>query len=146
MTARSKSYSVVAFSLPEEYFPDDDDTCVTAGTHIAEELGGHLEKHGHIVPEWVKGGCREDAWVYLESQRNGVRYFYEFLFFTRSGDTQSMAVRYGVRVSFWRRLFRGEPELAADDPIHEVLRTYGVQHEKFELLTASQFNAEYLQR
>ncbi len=143
MNATSDSYGVVAFSLPEQFFPDGDDACTTAGTYVAKDLGIHLEKHGHAIPEWVKGGCREDAWVYLESQRNNATYHYDILFFPRSSDAQSMAVRYGIRVGFWRRIFGAELQLKADDPIHELLRSYAAKHEKVEILTAREFNSRY---
>lgn len=143
MKTTSDSFAVVAFSLPGQHFPEDDDVCATAGSYIAKELGTYLEKNRHTIPDWVKGGCREDTWIYLESQRNDVTYFYDILFFPRSRDTQSMAVRYGVKVNFLRRIFRGGPQLSSDDPIHEVLRSFGAQYDRFEVLTGREFDARY---
>jgi hypothetical protein len=136
MKSYSDSYAVLAFSLPEEHFPDDDDICRTAGKHIASELGPYLEKCGHSIPDWVKGGCEEDAWVHFESERRDVRYEFTIQFFPRGRrDTRSMAVCYGVRVGFWQRLFHGYPVLATDDPIHEHMRTFGATQEGAELMT-----------
>jgi hypothetical protein len=143
MNVTADSHAAVAFSLPEQYFPDGDDVCATAGTYVAKELEIHLEKHGHSIPEWVKGGCQEDAWVYLESRRDDVIYYYGIMFFPRSSDAQSMAVRYGIKVGFWRRIFGAESQLSANDPIHELLRSYAAKHEKVEILTAREFDSRY---
>jgi len=142
LTAEAKPCALV-FSLASKYFSDDDDICTTAGTHIAEQLGTHLQEHGHNIPEWIQGGCKEDWGVYLESQKDDVRYQYQIMFFPRDDDTQSMAVVYGIKVGLWRRLFRGQPEISIDDPLNKVLREFGIGFERVELLTQKQFDEQY---
>ena len=137
----SEPLAVLAFSMPEECFPEGDEACITAGLHIARELGAHLQSHGHVIPEWVQGGCREDCWVYLASEIGGTPYRYDILFFPRSDN--SIAVRYGRRVGFWHRVFRGRPDLDTDDPIHEIMRAFGEQYENAELMTEKQFDSQY---
>lgn len=136
-------YAVLAINLPEAYFPDGDDSCRLAGTYIAMELGTHLQKHGHTIPPWVKGGCQEDAWVYLESEHLGVRYAYTIVFFPRGDDLRSMAIQYGVTVGWLKRLIGKQPKMPADDPIHDVLREFGARFEDSEFLTESEFASRY---
>jgi hypothetical protein len=140
-------YSVLALTLPAEFFPDEDDIARKAGVHVATRLGNHLAERGHSIPDWVRGGCEEDACVYLESEREGVRYDYVIVFFGREAgrgsDCRWMAVQYGTRVGLWARLWSRQPQLRVDDPIHEVLREFGATHERFELLTQSEFRKEY---
>lgn len=140
-------YSVLALTLPEECFPDGDDIARKAGLHIAARLGDHLAKHGHSIPDWVRRGCEEDAWVYLESERERVRYDYVIVFFPREtgaeDDGRWMAVQYGIRRGLWAALWSGRPKLRADDPVHEMLRQFGAARERFELLTESAFRKEY---
>lgn len=144
MSNKPDSYAAIAFSLPVEFFPEDDDIARTAGLHIAKELGSFLENNGHTIPEWVRGGCEEDAWVYFESQRGDVGYSYDILFFPRSkNDTESMAVRYGLRVGLLRGLLGRYPPLPPDDPVHEEMKRFGVRFDGFEFLTGSEFDARY---
>jgi hypothetical protein len=136
-------YAVLALSLPEAYFLDGDASCRLAGTYIALELGTHLEKHGHKIPPWVRGGCQEDAWVYLESECMGVRYSYTIVSFPRGDNLRSMAVQYDVAVGWLKRLFGATPTISADDPIHALLREFGARYENSELLTRSEFRSQY---
>jgi hypothetical protein len=138
----TKSYAVLALTLAPEFFPEGDDICKFAGTHLAHELGEHLEKNGHKIPSWVRGGCQEDWGVYFESERQDVRYQYMIMFFPR-GDVHGMAIQYDIRVGWFRRLFRGQPSIPMDDPIHEVLREFGTQYKDSELLTRPRFDALY---
>lgn len=134
-------YAVLLVRLPAEFFSDSDHLCLTAGTHIAQELGSHLEKHGHTIPVWVRGGCEEDWGVYLESEEADSRYQYAVGFFPDSNDSRTMAVHYERKVGFWRRLLRGCPPLEIHDPIHDAMRSFGTRYEFSELLTEEQFES-----
>ena len=46
---------------------------------------------------------------------------------------------WGIGIDYFAAL----PRLSATDPIHDELKAYGGQHEKLELLTASQFDAHW---
>jgi hypothetical protein len=142
-TMTTEPHAVLALTLPDQYFGDDDAYCLAAGTHIAKTLGQHLEAHGHVIPDWVRGGCKEDAWVHFESESNGVRYEYAIVFFPREDHSSWMAIQYGLRMPFWKRLFGRKPKLTAKDPIHRVLAAFGQTHERSELLTEKQFAVEY---
>lgn len=143
MKAADDSLAIVAFSLPSELFPEGDESCATAGSYIARELGQLLSTHGHSIPAWAEGGCREDGWVHLESERAGIVYGYDILFFPRPEDTQSMAIRYGPRAGFWQRLFRGDPPLMSDDPLREVMKHFASRFTRPEVLTGDEFDAQY---
>ena len=134
-------YAVLIVRLPSEYFLVDDELCHATGTHIAQELETHLEKHGHTIPDWVKGGCEEDWGVYLESEKGDSRYQYAIGFFPDSDDGRTMAVHYERKVGFWRKLLRGCPPLEIHDPIHDAMRSFGARYELSELLTQEQFDS-----
>lgn len=54
-----------------------------------------------------------------------------------------MAIQYGIHVGLLRRTFRGISKLAADDPLHELLRAFGRRFQNSELLTEAEFVARY---
>ena len=137
----TEPYAVLAVDLDPQHFPDGDDICLTAGSYLARELGASLKQHGHDIPDWIQGGCEEDFGVVLESHRGDVCYNYTIVFFPESGRDYRMAIQYGIHVGVLRRMFRGVPKLAADDPLHDLLRAFGGQFQNSELLTSSQFEA-----
>ena len=59
----------VVVSVPLEDFPDEDDIRLTAGKSLCGRLERHLVRSGHVVDEWVAGGCEEDTGVYFASRR-----------------------------------------------------------------------------
>lgn len=138
-------FAALLLSLPQEYFPDDDDIRVKATEHVCRQLEAHLLANGHCIPDWVRGGCQEDWGVCLRSQRGEVHYDYQIKFYPRGNDTRSLAIMYGTNVGFWRRIFHCQPQLGADDPLHQVIWEFGAKHERPQLLTQAQVNADRAQ-
>lgn len=132
----------VAFCLPDDYFPDDDDICVTAGKHIAEELDKHLTALGHTVPGWARGGCAEDWGVIMESCRGKLIYRYAIQFLGRGNDNHSMVVMYYIKVPLIQRLLRSETSLAPNDPVHEEMRVFASKFSNPEVLTQKELDLE----
>ena len=135
--------AVLVVSLPEDKFPDGDETCRAACMHLAGELSNFLEQQGHMIPSWARGGCPEDCWVYVESECRGTRYRFAIMYFPRQGDDCSMAIQYGLRVGWWKWLFRIKPRLEANDPIHDLLRAFGERYTGCEMLTQPEFDRLY---
>jgi hypothetical protein len=124
--------AVLAVPLPAEYFPDGDDICRAAGTHLARELGAYLERAGHTIPDWARGGCLEDAWVHLESERRGGRYEFAIVYFPR-GRGDWMAIQGSADP--------GGADRAAG--LRELLRGFGAAYPGSEVLTQPEFEAQY---
>ncbi len=142
MYAGKGPFAALVVALPEECFPDQDDICSKATTYLSGRLEAHLTKHGHSIPRWIQGGCAEDWGAYLESVKGETRYRYSIMFFPRGRDTRSIAVMYEKKVGFWHSVFRGRPQLAADDPLHRVLWDFGADHERPQMLTQAQMDAD----
>jgi hypothetical protein len=136
-------FCVLAVDVDPDHFPNGDDACLTAGLFLARRLSAYLEQHGHEIPPEVAGGVADDAWITLRSQRDDVEYRFTIVFFPESGRDYRMAIQYGVHVGFWRRLFRGTPQLAADDPLHALLQDFGARFPASELLTDAEFAKRY---
>jgi hypothetical protein len=136
-------FAALVVSLPEQHFSDDDDICAGATTDLAVHLEAHLVEKGHSIPDWIQGGCAEDWGTYLRSRKGEVRYDYQIMFFPRGSDARSIAIMYGVRVGFWRRLFGRQPRLEASDPLHQVLWEFGAKYERPQLVTQAQIDAEH---
>jgi hypothetical protein len=125
--------AVLALTLTPEYFPDGDDICRVAGMHLARELEAYLEREGHTIPAWVRGGGPEDAWVYLESERQGIRYRFTIVFFPRPGGADWMAIQ-------------GEaaPDRAGRQTgLRELLQRFGREYKGSEVLSFAEFDAQY---
>lgn len=60
----AESFVALIVSVPDEHFPEDDDICLTAGNFVCSKLETHLIRHGHSIPDWIRGGCNEDWGVY----------------------------------------------------------------------------------
>ncbi len=136
------NFAALTLRLSPEFFPDGDDGSRVAGMHLAQELGKHLEMNGHAIPSWVKGGCEEDAWVYLESERSNVRYQYIISYFPRRDEDYWMSIHYDLNVGWLRRLFGASSDIPIGDPIHNVLRDFGAKYKDSNLLTRSEVDAE----
>lgn len=134
-------FVALVVSVSNDHFPDEDDICLVAGTYLARQLESHLAGNGHTVPDWIRGGCAEDWGVYLESRKGKDRYQYRIMFFPRGSDDRSMAIQYGIKLGFWRRLLRGQPALCIDDPLHLVMWSFGTNNERPQLLTKEQIDA-----
>jgi len=141
----TEPFVAVVVTVPDEYFPDEDDICLTAGRYVCAKLETHLVQHGHTIPDWVQGGCDEDRGVYFESQLNETTFQYTICFFPGSpGTTQNqMLIQYDAVLPFLKRLFRKPPELLPDHPIHETIRSFGNLFSDSRMLTQAQFEREY---
>ena len=134
----------VVVSVPEKYFPDDDDTCLTAGKFVCGRLESHLIQHGHKVADWIHGGCEEDWGVYFESQKADELFDYNICFFPDAvGKVQClMVVQYHLKVPFLKRLFKKPRQLGMDHHMHHTMREFGSTFTSSRILTQSQFDAE----
>jgi hypothetical protein len=124
--------AVLALTLPPEFFPDGDDICRVAGTHLARELEAFLERERHTIPDWVRGGCTEDAWVHLESDCQGTQYRFTIVYFPR-GKEDWMA----IQAEADRARSNGEPS------IRDVLQAFGAGYKRSEVLSQAEFDAQY---
>lgn len=136
--------AVLAVTLPDEFFPDGDDICKKASTHIATELIRCLEGHGHRIADWLKpGGCQEDWGTYLRSTVGEVRFEYFIGFFPRpDGNDRCMFIQYGIKTGLWRRIFKGREKLSMNHPLHAVLQKFGGEFSASELLTEREFELD----
>jgi hypothetical protein len=132
-------------SVPEDLFPQEGGICLPTCNHICSRLESHLVKHGHSIPEWLRGGCEEDWGVCLESQRDGERFNYQIQFFDspRGQSDGQMMVQYQLKIPFLQRLFQGSSELGADHHLHQTMREFGNSFSSSRMLTNSQFESEY---
>ena len=137
----TEAFVAVVVTVPEEHFPDEDDICLTAGNFVCAKLESHLVQHGHLIPDWIQGGCDEDWGVYLESKLNDTTFQYHICFFPGPlGTTQSqMLIQYNARLPFMKRLFRKPAELFPERPIHETMRSFGNLFNSSQMLTEFQF-------
>jgi hypothetical protein len=138
-------FMAVVVDVPEEYFPDGDDVCLTAGKFVCSRLEPHLVRAGHVGADWLQGGCEEDWGVYFESQLGTETFDYAIIFFP-SDDSKlqtRMAVQYHRKLRGLKSWF-GKPEPPpADHPIHRTMREFGALFESSRMLTQSEFAAEY---
>jgi hypothetical protein len=141
----SEPLVAVIVAVPEEFFPDDDDICLTACNFVCARLESHLVRHGHSIADWIKGGCEEDWGVYYESQRDTERFAYAISFFpVATGERQCyITVQYRLKVSFLKRLFRKRSQLGSEHPLHKTMEEFGTVFRSSRMLTQSQFDAEY---
>lgn len=139
------SFVAVVLTVPKEYFHDGDDLCLTACRFVCVELGEHLARLGHSIPNWIQGGCDEDWGVYFESMLNGTTLQYYVSFFpSPRGDIQNqIMIQYQVRRPLLRRLLGKSSYLPPDHSIHETMRSFGDVFGKSRMLTKSQFDSEY---
>ena len=135
----------VVVSVPDEYFPDDDDICLTAGKFVCTGLEAHLGRHGHTIPDWVKGGCDEDWGVYFESHRGDDVFEYHICFFPDSSNEIQcqMIVQYRLKQPFLRSLFKKPKQLDAGDVMHDIMREFGQVFTSSRILTQSEFENQF---
>lgn len=140
-----EAFVAVVVSVPEGHFSDEDDICLTAGDFVCARLETHLVQNGHSIPDWIHGGCNEDWGVFFESKLNETTYQYHICFFPGPQNTtqNQMLIRYHVRLPFLKRLFRRPAELLPDDPMHEIMQSFGRLFSASRMLTQMQFENEY---
>jgi hypothetical protein len=135
----------VVVRAPDEYFPDNDDICLTAARFVCSCLESHLIQHGHDIAEWVGCGCEEDWGVHFESQHNGERFEYSICFFPApAGDAQCyMAVQYRLHIPWPRRLFKRPRPLDGGHHLHQTMQEFGRTFSSSRMLTQSEFDIAY---
>lgn len=138
-------FVAIVVTVPDEYFSDDDDISLKASNFVCHQLESHLVQRGHIIPDWLKGGCDEDWGVYFESLWNETRYQYEIGFWGGpEGDPQQqMIIQYDVLIPFLKRIFRKPVHLSFDDGMHETMRAFGKLFSDSRMLTRDQFEKGY---
>jgi hypothetical protein len=137
------SFVAVVVAVPEDYFPDDDDICLTAGRFVCAKLETHLVQHAHSIPDWIQGGCDEDWGVYFESKIDDATIQYNICFFPgpQNAVQNQMMIQYHMRLPFLKRLFRRPPEVLPESPLHEIMRSFGKLFSASRMLTQSQFES-----
>lgn len=102
----SDPYVAVVVKVPEEYFPDGDDICLTAGNYVCARLESQLSDHGHSVPKWIQGGCEEDWGVFFKSHWKDQAFAYSICFFpVETGQPQCwMMIQYHFSSGMVRHL------------------------------------------
>jgi hypothetical protein len=135
----------VVVRVPDEYFPDDDDICLTAGNFVCSRLETHLIRHGHSIADWIRGGCEEDWGVYFESEFDAERFDYAICFFPVPGDEEQyqMVIQYRRKYPLRKRLLSKPRQLEADHHLHKTMKQFGKTFNSSRMLTQSQFEAEY---
>src|SRR5215471_18462558 len=102
----SDTPAVLAVDLSSDAFVAEDSACIAAGMKLSRELSAHLRASGHSIPDWLKDGCAEDAWVHLESAHGDNRYVYSIVYFPHGDHNNGMAIQYSRKISLFRRLLR----------------------------------------
>ncbi len=143
--AMTDPFVAIVVTVPEEFFPDDDEICLTAARFVCGQLQSHLVDEGHSIPAWIDGGCDEDWGVYFESQLNESKFEFHIAFFPspRDAPQNQMVVQYHLCRSLISRLIRKDTQLQADHPMHETMRAFGRKFGASQMLTQSQFRREY---
>ena len=70
-------------------------------------------------------------------------YVYSIVFFPYREHKNCMAIQYSQNISWLQRLLGKADEIAADDPLHEVLRAFGSKFQHSEILSRAEFHALY---
>lgn len=140
----ANSFVAVVVRVPDEHFPDYDDICLTAGNFVCRKLETHLIQNGHSIPDWIQGGCEEDWGVYFKSKLNETHFDYHIGFFPapENSSQNQMLIQYRVHLPFLKRLFRNPFALLPDDPMHQIMRSFGDLFSESRMLTQSQFKNE----
>ena len=141
----SEPFVAVIVRVPEEYFSDDDDICLTAGNYVCSRLESHLIANKHSIPDWIRGGCEEDWGVYFKSQWNDQSFDYAICFAPAdSGEEQYwMMIQYHLiprLFAKWRKL---QTSLGADHALHRTMQVFAETFDASRMLTQKQFDSEY---
>lgn len=139
----SSTPAVLAVDLPEEAFVEEDGPCIAAGMKLSKQLSAHLRASGHVIPDWLKDGCAEDAWVHLESIEGHNHYVYSIVFFQHDDHYNAMAIQYSRKVSLLQRIFKKPDGVEAGDQLHQVMRDFGRTFQYSKMLSRAEFDALY---
>lgn len=139
--------SVVA--VPEEYFSDEDDTCLQAAKFVCSRLERQLLLAGHHVENWIKGGCAEDWGVYYESTYQDEAFQYRIIFFPdeRRAEQRLVAVQFHrkrPKTGFLKWLFSKPAPLRTAESLQPLMEALGKEFDEYRMLTSKEFDHEYL--
>lgn len=143
MDKEYESVEFISFNLPGDYFSDRDENCVQAGKFISEELSRHLIDWGHKIPDWIKNASPDNFSQYLESEKDATVFQYFILFKPRETKVGRVAVRYKVKIGFWRTLFWGTEIIPCNSPIHEMMAEFGNKFDHSLRHSLSEYQALY---